>query len=150
MKIELISPKLTDTLQFYNLIDANREHLKNLVWVKDATEASTKQFLMKVILGEPFFRLIEVDDQIAGTITIRQEADGFSIGYWVAKEFSGMGVASLAVNKMLKVFTKGRIVHARVRRFNEGSLKVLEKNGFVIIGEQKIDNETWFTLARLV
>lgn len=53
------------------------------------------------------------------------------VGYWVAKDFWGNGIASRALELLLKEI-RSRPLHARVATSNRGSLRVLQKCGFVL------------------
>lgn len=58
------------------------------------------------------------------------------ITYWIGKEFWGKGIATNALQQFLKIITI-RPLYARVAKDNIGSNRVLEKSGFVIIGDNK-------------
>jgi RimJ/RimL family protein N-acetyltransferase len=58
-----------------------------------------------------------------------------SVGYWIAKEHWGRGIATDALALFLKQ-VKTRPIHARVARQNPASIRVLERNGFLLGGYQ--------------
>ena len=78
-------------------------------------------------------KIIQVNGAFAGTIGFFQQNGLDSIGYLVAREFWGRGVATRAVQLMIREITV-RPLHARVARPNTGSVRVLQKCGFVITG----------------
>ena len=62
------------------------------------------------------------------------------IGYWLAEQYWGKGIATEAVAKMTQqVFSQSDIVRltAPVRSPNKASMRVLEKNGFVLESVRK-------------
>jgi RimJ/RimL family protein N-acetyltransferase len=58
------------------------------------------------------------------------------VGYWIGKEFWGKGIASGSLKQFLGV-VKSRPLFAHVARHNRASKRVLEKCGFVVVGEDK-------------
>ena len=58
------------------------------------------------------------------------------ISYWLGKEYWGKGVATQALSEFLDI-VKARPLYARVVKDNIASLRVLEKCGFTISGEDK-------------
>jgi RimJ/RimL family protein N-acetyltransferase len=57
------------------------------------------------------------------------------VGYWIAKEHWGRGIATHALSLFLEL-VKARPIHARVARHNPASIRVLERNGFSLSGYQ--------------
>jgi RimJ/RimL family protein N-acetyltransferase len=74
-------------------------------------------------------RTIEVDGAVAGTICSFLEGDRRMVGYWIAREQWGRGIASAALAEFLDVVGERPLV-ARVATHNAGSQRVLEKCGF--------------------
>jgi len=58
------------------------------------------------------------------------------ITYWIGNELWGKGIASHACIKFLKVIEQ-RPLYARAAKDNIGSIRVLEKCGFVKTGTEK-------------
>ena len=61
------------------------------------------------------------------------------VGYWIGREFWGKGIATQALTQYLEV-EKIRPLSAHVAKHNVGSKRVLEKNGFKVIGEDSYTN----------
>ncbi|HEX2838213.1 MAG TPA: GNAT family N-acetyltransferase [Phycisphaerales bacterium] len=78
-------------------------------------------------------RVIEVDGVIVGGVSCFQAEGRDALGYWIAKQHWGRGIASRAVALFLAVETR-RPLHATARRTNTRSLRVLEKCGFRLVG----------------
>jgi RimJ/RimL family protein N-acetyltransferase len=76
---------------------------------------------------------IMLDDQVAGNI-LSYEYDGVrEVGYWIGRQYWGQGVATRALSAFLE--RHARPLYAHVAKHNRGSLRVLEKCGFTIVGE---------------
>ena len=58
------------------------------------------------------------------------------VGYWIGKEYWGRGIATRALSEFLNHVT-ARPLHARVAKHNRASIRVLEKCGFRICGEDR-------------
>lgn len=91
------------------------------------------------ILGNPaaVSRTVLADSQVAGNVgawTDPASHDRF-ICYWIGREFWGRGIASAALSQFLG-FESQRPLHARVAKHNAGSIRVLEKSGFIRTGEE--------------
>ncbi len=78
-------------------------------------------------------RVIEVDGIIVGGVSCFQAEGRDALGYWIAKQHWGRGIASRAVAVFLQEETR-RPLHATARRTNTRSLRVLEKCGFRWVG----------------
>ena len=89
------------------------------------------------ILNDPSVtvRSIQVDDELAGCISCFKSDGHDSIGYWIGKNFWGQGVATQALRLLLGEVS-ARKIRARVAVSNAGSLRVLQKCGFRIIGHR--------------
>lgn len=76
-------------------------------------------------------RVILADGVFVGAINIAPHDGADSIGYWIAREHWGRGIASRAVALMLGEFTR-RPLYATTAGHNHPSIRVLQKNGFEI------------------
>jgi len=63
------------------------------------------------------------------------------VGYWIAREHWGKGLATKALSLFLHHYP-ARPLFARVPKRNAASLKVVQNNGFKIIGEDKFENSS--------
>jgi len=78
-------------------------------------------------------RVIVAGGAIVGSINCLKEADKDFIGYWIAREHWGKGIATRAIALMLGEFSP-RPLHAQVAVHNVASARALERNGFVLAG----------------
>ncbi len=81
-------------------------------------------------------RTIVADGQVAGHISCYPNEGNPEATYWLGREFWGRGIATAALKQMLQLVVQ-RPVTARVATDNFGSLRVLQKCGFKIIGSDK-------------
>lgn len=77
---------------------------------------------------------IIVENNVVGHISRFEQFGEPEVSYWIGKEYWGKGIATKALMEFLKYITI-RPLYARAAKDNAGSLKVLEKCGFVITGE---------------
>lgn len=94
------------------------------------------------IFADPNVRscVIEMDGAIVGGVSCFQAEGRDALGYWIAKEHWGRGIASKAVALFLVEETR-RPLHATVVRTNTRSQRVLEKCGFRLV-EFRMGEET--------
>ena len=85
------------------------------------------------VLADPnvVVKAISVGNELAGHISCFKQNGSDAVGYWVGREFRGQGIASRALELLLKVVPI-RPLHARVATSNRASLRVLQKCGFVV------------------
>ena len=79
-----------------------------------------------------------LDGYVAGSV-LSYEDEEFGkpeVAYWIGKEYWGKGVATRALSAFLGN-VKVRPYYARVVKDNIASIRVLEKCGFTICGEDK-------------
>jgi len=87
-------------------------------------------------------RTIRTGGQIVGSIARFYIEDDAEITYWIDRRYWGRGIATAALRDLLQI-EKVRPLRARVAFDNYGSQRVLEKNGFVKVGQ-----DTGFANAR--
>ncbi len=105
--------------------------------------------------GAAITKTIVLDGRVAGNVGCWELLGERLVGYWIGREFWGRGIATRALLEFLG-HVMVRPLFARVAKHNIGSIRVLEKCGFVRCGEDKIPSkdggeevEEWvFTLGR--
>ena len=92
------------------------------------------------IRGDPriTFRTILVGDRVAGNVAtfVDDELGKQEVTYWIGKEFWGQGIATRALSRFLAEFTK-RPIYGRAAKDNVASIRVMEKCGFRITGQDR-------------
>jgi len=93
----------------------------------------------KKALSDPtiIFKTIVLDGQIVGSVLSYEEATLPQVSYWIGKEHWGQGLATRALTAFLTHCNHARPLYARAVKDNHRSLRVLEKCGFTITGENK-------------
>ena len=81
------------------------------------------------------------EGQVAGNIVSWEQSGEREVGYWIGKEYWGKGIGTKALAEFLG-YVKTRPLYAHVAKHNFGSLRVLQKCGFVISGEDKFSDES--------
>jgi RimJ/RimL family protein N-acetyltransferase len=84
--------------------------------------------------GTAILNTIVADAKVAGNIVYWEEAGERKVGYWLGRAHWGKGIASAALAQFLPKI-KVRPVYARVAKHNLASIRVLQKCGFQITGE---------------
>jgi RimJ/RimL family protein N-acetyltransferase len=72
--------------------------------------------------------------EVAGNIVAWKQDGVVKVGYWLGKAYWGKGITSAALQRFLLQMTV-RPLYACVARQNAASLRVLQKCGFTICGE---------------
>lgn len=76
------------------------------------------------------------DGDVAGHLSCHNWFGEPEVSYWIGQSFWGKGVATAALHQFLNQI-ETRPLYARVVQDNTGSLRVLQKCGFVITGEDR-------------
>ncbi len=75
------------------------------------------------------------DGRVAGNIVSFVQSGEREVGYWIGRKYWGKGVATEALSEFLG-HVETRPLYAHVARHNIASIRVLEKCGFEISGEE--------------
>jgi RimJ/RimL family protein N-acetyltransferase len=81
-------------------------------------------------------KTILFEGKIAGSVLSYVQSGEREVSYWLGKEYWGKGIATHALTELLDLIEE-RPLYARAAKDNIASLRVLEKCGFKIIGEDK-------------
>ncbi|HLW35662.1 MAG TPA: GNAT family N-acetyltransferase [Chthoniobacterales bacterium] len=81
-------------------------------------------------------KTIVAGEQVAGHIACFPDGTNMEVTYWLGREFWGKGLATKALNRMLDLVVD-RPIFARTAIDNIGSIRVLQKCGFKIVGKDK-------------
>ena len=84
----------------------------------------------KILDGSGTERTIEVDGEVAGNMVSWVHDGERDVGYWIGREYWGRGVATAALGIFVTVLEE-RPLFAHVAEHNIGSIRVLEKTGFI-------------------
>jgi RimJ/RimL family protein N-acetyltransferase len=91
----------------------------------------------KNVLGDPTneSRTIVVDGKVVGHVCCFSRGGKREVGYWIAREHWGRGIASEALARFLSEIDE-RPLYAGVAKGNTASLRVLDKCGFRMLDEE--------------
>jgi RimJ/RimL family protein N-acetyltransferase len=81
-------------------------------------------------------RIVEVDDEVAGSIGSWGDSGGREVTYWIGRSYWGRGIATGALEAFLAI-DRSRPFHARVASDNLASRRVLEKCGFRVVATER-------------
>ena len=85
-------------------------------------------------------KAILFEGAVAGNVVSWEKSGRRVIGYWIGREYWGKGIASGALAEFLNQLT-ARPLFAHVAKHNLASIRVLEKCGFIVCGEDKVSSE---------
>lgn len=86
-------------------------------------------------------KTILFEDEVVGHVASFDRAGDREVAYWIAREHWGKGLATAALSALLELDPKRPLI-GRVVTDNIGSLRVLEKCGFVASGTEKMFAES--------
>ena len=144
--------ELTDTDNFFNLIEKNRIHLLTYfpITLKLTSDLwSTNKFIedkiTKFANKENFYFAVEIESKLIGAVSIKEidwTVPKCEIAYFVDKDHQGKGITKKAVKWLTKfcfVELEMEKIYAKINPENFASKHVLERNGFVKEGTLKND-----------
>ena len=79
-------------------------------------------------------RAVIVDGELIGSVGCFEMEGEKEVTYWIRRDWWGRGIATEALAGLLRVVTERPLVGV-VAEDNAGSARVLERNGFVRVGE---------------
>jgi RimJ/RimL family protein N-acetyltransferase len=79
-------------------------------------------------------KTILLDGEVAGNIGCYESAGRREVGYWIRRDLWGKGIATRALAVLLEQVAH-RPLYAHAARHNLASIRVLEKCGFTLEGE---------------
>jgi RimJ/RimL family protein N-acetyltransferase len=132
-----IRPVLDGDLPIFYKHQSDPEADRMAAFSKQETDWETFRARWMRMLADPTsaMRTIVVDGQVAGNVLKFVMFEQPSVAYWLGKEFWGRGIATAALRLLLQEETE-RPLYARAAKDNFGSVRVLEKCGFKIVGEE--------------
>lgn len=139
---------MEDSVHVAELYRANREYLapfepvrEDDFYTADGQATRLAALLAEREQGRAYPYVIEIDGRLAGRVTVTNVARGpfcsGSLGYWVAADLTGRGVATRSVEHVLTDCFAVHGLHrleAATLVDNLVSQAVLRRNGFTLIG----------------
>jgi RimJ/RimL family protein N-acetyltransferase len=125
-------------------LDAIFQHMRDPESVRmaaftseDPSDRSAFDAHMEMVMSnaEGTLRAITYEDRLVGTISSYVSDKVTEVTYWIDRAYWGRGIASNALAQFLEV-VPARPLRARAASDNAGSLRVLEKAGFRVLGTE--------------
>lgn len=93
---------------------------------------------LEKIMADPevLIRVIDLDGVVAGHVLSFPREGVREVGYWLGRRYWGRGMASSALAEFLTI-DRRRPLHGVVAEHNGASRRVLERNGFVLVGREE-------------
>lgn len=99
-------------------------------------DAHRKWWEMVMARDDVTKRGILCDGELVGSVMSFTMDGQLEVTYWIARDHWGRGIATAALAQLLETVGT-RPIYARAAQDNKGSLRVLEKCGFVVCAEEK-------------
>lgn len=134
----LLRPVVADDLPifFEQQADPDANYMAAFT-VKDPGDRAAFMARWQRILADPtvIIRTVVTDGAVAGSVLSYEEESRPEVSYWLGRAFWGRGIATRALTAFLADANRTRPIYARAAKDNIGSLRVLAKCGFTIVGE---------------
>jgi RimJ/RimL family protein N-acetyltransferase len=122
---------------FEQQLDRVANHMAAFTSADPTDESAYRAHWASILRDEAITKkTITVDSAVAGHIASFDQDGKREITYWIGKPYWGRGVATKALTEFLRQMPI-RPLHARVAKDNLASLRVLQKCGFSIVGEDR-------------
>jgi len=122
---------------FEQQLDPTANHMAAFTAEDPADRDAFDAHWAKILAHERIIiQTILFDEMVAGHIECFERFGQPEVSYWLGKEYWGRGTATAALSAFLALL-ETRPLYARVAKDNIASIKVLEKYGFAVDGEDK-------------
>ena len=134
----LLRPVVADDLPifFEQQADPDANYMAAFT-VKDPGDRAAFMARWQRILADPtvIIRTVVTDGAVAGSVLSYEEEGRLEVSYWLGRALWGRSIATRALTAFLADANRTRPIYARAAKDNIGSLRVLAKCGFTIVGE---------------
>ena len=122
---------------FENQLDPVANHMAAFM-AKDPQDREAFDALWDRILSNDAIpvRTIVYDGEVVGSVLSFEQFGEREVSYWIGRGYWGKGIATRALAEFLSVVTE-RPLFARAAKDNVASIRVLEKCGFTVSGEDR-------------
>lgn len=123
---------------FEQQLDPAANHMAAFTAKDPADRAAFTAKWTKILGDDSIKKTILFDGQVAGSVVtfVAPWSGKLEVSYWIGREFWGKGIATKALSELLGSL-KTRPLYARAAKDNIASIRVLEKCGFTISGNDK-------------
>ncbi|GIN85795.1 N-acetyltransferase [Heyndrickxia sporothermodurans] len=136
--VELREVLLSDIQYFFEYQQDSDANFMAAFTAKDPYDkpAFINHWMMILTNSDIIKKTIIYNGEVVENILNFEQFGNPEISYWISKQYWGKGIATKAVQKFLPLI-KVRPLFARAVKDNLASIRVLEKCGFSICGEDK-------------
>jgi RimJ/RimL family protein N-acetyltransferase len=122
---------------FEQQLDPDANHMAAFTSADPTDEDAFRKHWATILQDESITKkAITIGSAVVGNIGSFDQDSKREVTYWIGKPYWGRGVATKALRQFL-FLVPTRPLHARVAKDNVASLHVLQKCGFVIVGEDR-------------
>ena len=122
---------------FEQQLDEDANHMAAFTSVDPANEDAWEKRWERLMADDKVIvKTILFDSEIAGHIARFERFEKPEVSYWIGRDYWGKGIATEALKQFLKVVII-RPLYARAAWDNYGSIRVLQKCGFVKLTYEK-------------
>jgi RimJ/RimL family protein N-acetyltransferase len=140
---------IDDDIEIFFEQQNDPEAIEMAVWPPREREAFFEHWHNNVLGVEGnIARTILDGDEVAGNIGSFERDGKRYVGYWLGREYWGRGLATKALAELVQELD--RPVYAEVAKTNIGSVRVLEKCGFKVVGTETEQDEAFGEIELLV
>ncbi|MED4585897.1 GNAT family N-acetyltransferase [Brevibacillus choshinensis] len=122
---------------FEHQMDTTANFMAAFTTKDPADKVAFKAHWEKILNNETIIKMTVIfNGKVAGHVSSFEQFGEREVSYWIGREYWGKGVATEALSQFLDCITI-RPLYARSAKDNIASIRVLEKCGFEIKGEDK-------------
>jgi len=139
MEIMMLRDVIEDDLSifFEQQLDTTANFMAAFTAKDPSDKAAFKAHWEKILNNEAIIKKTVIyRGNVAGHVSSFEQFGEREVSYWIGREYWGKGVATEALSQFLDCITI-RPLYARAAKDNIASIRVLEKCGFEIKGEDK-------------
>ena len=137
-----------DDLEVFFDQQNDAEAIQMAVWPARERDAFFEHWHNILSAEDLVARTILAGDEVAGNIGSFERDGKRYVGYWLGREYWGRGLATKALAELIEELE--RPLYAEVATTNIGSIRVLEKCGFTVVGTTTEQDETFGEIELLV
>ncbi|WP_417455760.1 GNAT family N-acetyltransferase [Kordiimonas sp.] len=105
---------------------------------RDTSAPAMQARIEAYITKDARFAVVLYEGAVAGYVAAFEREGMLEVSYWIGRDFWGKGIASRALGLWVTERAKdSNELHARVAKDHTASIRVLEKNGFQVAGEDR-------------
>ncbi|MFD9220864.1 GNAT family N-acetyltransferase [Streptomyces sp. NPDC060064] len=139
-----LSPRVTlrnvtdsDLPVFFRHMSDPESNLMAAFTSKDPTDrAAFDAHWARILVSDAVIRTVLADDVVVGHTAVYGPPEEREVTYFIDRAYWGRGVATAALRALIELVPQ-RPLHARAAADNAGSIRVLQKCGFSVTGEDR-------------